>query len=49
MRKAAERMPVLVSPNMSLGVNLLFALTELVGARLKDDFDIEIIESAPSV
>ena len=44
-QKAAERMPVLVSPNMSLGVNLLFALTEFVAGRLKDDFDIEIIEA----
>jgi 4-hydroxy-tetrahydrodipicolinate reductase len=38
-------MPVLVSPNMSLGVNLLFSLTELVANRLKNDFDIEIIEA----
>ncbi len=43
--KAAERIPVLVSPNMSLGVNLLFALTELASSRLKNDFDIEIIEA----
>jgi len=45
VKKIAERMPVLVSPNMSLGVNLLFSLTELVCKRLKDDFDIEIIEA----
>jgi len=44
-KKTAERMPVLVSPNMSLGVNLLFSLTELISNRLKDDFDIEIIEA----
>jgi 4-hydroxy-tetrahydrodipicolinate reductase len=44
-RKAAKRMPVLVSPNMSLGVNLLFALTGQVSERLKNDFDIEIIEA----
>lgn len=37
--------PILVSPNMSLGVNLLFSLTELVSTRLKDTFDIEIIEA----
>ena len=29
---------------MSLGVNLLFALTEQVAAALDDDFDIEIFE-----
>jgi len=44
-RKAAKRMPVLVSPNMSLGVNLLFALTAQASGRLKNDFDIEIIEA----
>jgi 4-hydroxy-tetrahydrodipicolinate reductase len=37
--------PIIVSPNMSLGVNLLFNLTQMVAARLKDDFDIEIIEA----
>ncbi|MFW6033418.1 MAG: 4-hydroxy-tetrahydrodipicolinate reductase, partial [Phycisphaeraceae bacterium] len=31
-------------PNMSLGVNLLFALAGQVAARLGDDYDIEIIE-----
>jgi 4-hydroxy-tetrahydrodipicolinate reductase len=45
IKKTAERMPVLVSPNMSLGVNLLFALTALVSNKLKDNFDIEIIET----
>ncbi|MFP4162986.1 MAG: 4-hydroxy-tetrahydrodipicolinate reductase [Chitinispirillaceae bacterium] len=44
-RKAAQYIPVVVSPNMSLGVNLLFSLTELVSERLKDRFDIEIIEA----
>ncbi|MBN2037773.1 MAG: 4-hydroxy-tetrahydrodipicolinate reductase [Chitinispirillaceae bacterium] len=44
-REASKRMPVLVSPNMSLGMNLLFHLTGLVSSRLKDQFDIEIIEA----
>lgn len=43
--RAAESIPVVVSPNMSLGVNLLFSLTELVSERLKDNFDIEIVEA----
>lgn len=43
--EASKKSAVLVSPNMSLGVNILFALTELVASRLKDDFDIEIIEA----
>lgn len=41
----ANKIPVLVSPNMSLGVNLLFLLTDIVSKRLKDDYDIEIIEA----
>jgi 4-hydroxy-tetrahydrodipicolinate reductase len=44
-KKTAEKTAVLVSPNMSLGVNLLFSLAELVSLRCKDDFDIEIIEA----
>jgi len=43
--KAAKKSAVLVSPNMSIGVNLLFSLTELVSTRLKNEFDIEIIEA----
>lgn len=41
----ARRVPVVCSPNMSLGVNLLFALTEIAARRLKDEFDIEIVEA----
>jgi 4-hydroxy-tetrahydrodipicolinate reductase len=44
-KKAAETIPVLVSSNMSLGVNLLFSLTELVAKKLGGAFDIEIIEA----
>ncbi len=48
-RKLAEEVsasiPVLVSSNMSLGVNLLFSLTELVAKKLGGAFDIEIIEA----
>lgn len=43
--QAAERIAVLQAPNMSLGVNLLFALAGQVAARLGDDYDIEITEA----
>ena len=43
--EAAKKVPVVLSPNMSLGVNLLFILTELVSKKLGDTFDIEIIEA----
>lgn len=41
---AAERAPVLWAPNMSLGVNLLFALTEQVARALPAGYDPEILE-----
>jgi 4-hydroxy-tetrahydrodipicolinate reductase len=42
--KAAKHTAIVLAPNMSLGVNLLFALTEQVAGALGDDFDIEIVE-----
>ncbi|HEX2114476.1 MAG TPA: 4-hydroxy-tetrahydrodipicolinate reductase [Alphaproteobacteria bacterium] len=42
--EAAKRAPIVRAPNMSLAVNLLFALTEQVAARLGPEFDIEIFE-----
>jgi 4-hydroxy-tetrahydrodipicolinate reductase len=39
------KIPVLQAPNMSLGVNLLFALAAQVARRLGDDYDIEIVET----
>ncbi|HDS08643.1 MAG TPA: 4-hydroxy-tetrahydrodipicolinate reductase [Firmicutes bacterium] len=44
MKECAEDIPILYTPNMSLGVNLLFYLTEITTQILKDDFDIEIME-----
>ncbi len=45
IKSFASAIPIIISPNMSLGVNLLFLLTELVAERLKESFDIEIIEA----
>lgn len=43
--KAAQTVPVVLAPNMSLGVNLLFAMLEQAGRALKDKgYDVEIIE-----
>ncbi|CAO3415715.1 4-hydroxy-tetrahydrodipicolinate reductase [Azospirillum doebereinerae] len=41
---AATHTPIVQSPNMSLGVNLLLALVEQVAGALGDDFDIDILE-----
>lgn len=42
--EAGRKIPVLQAPNMSLGVNLLFALAAQVAQKLGDDYDIEIVE-----
>lgn len=44
MDALAEHSAVLVSPNMSLGVNVLFDLVARVAATLSDEYDIEIVE-----
>lgn len=41
---AAQRAPILVAANMSLGVNLLLAMVEDAARRLGPEFDIEIVE-----
>ena len=43
--EAAKSIAILQAPNMSLGVNLLFALAGQVAKQLGDDYDIEIIEA----
>lgn len=40
----ATEIPILLSPNMSLGVNVLFYLVEQAAKLLKDNFEIEITE-----
>lgn len=43
IKKAAETTPILVSPNMSVGVNLMYKLTEMATSILKD-YNIELLE-----
>jgi 4-hydroxy-tetrahydrodipicolinate reductase len=45
IRQFARTHPVVFSPNMSLGVNILFYLTEILSKKVHNDFDIEIIEA----
>ena len=42
---AAKAVPVVLSPNMSVGVILMFRVAEMVAKVLKDDFDVEIVEA----
>lgn len=45
IRKASTKIPILHATNMSLGMNLLFALVEQTAEILGDKADIEIIEA----
>ena len=45
VRKTAESVPVVWAPNMSVGVNLLFALVRKTASILGPSYDIEIIET----
>ncbi len=43
--QAARKIAILQAPNMSLGVNLLFALAARAATQLGDAYDIEIVEA----
>lgn len=43
--QAAQRIPVVFAPNMSVGVNLTFKLLDIAARILNDGFDIEIVEA----
>ena len=46
LKIASKKIPILISSNMSLGVNLLFSLVQQTASTLKDvDYDIEIAET----
>ena len=45
IKKLSESIPVILAPNMSLGVNLTFKILEMVSKAIGDIYDIEIIES----
>lgn len=42
---AAREIPIVVAPNMSLGVNLLLRLVELTAQKLDVSYDIEVFEA----
>jgi 4-hydroxy-tetrahydrodipicolinate reductase len=44
IRLVSQSCPVLLAPNFSLGVNLLFWMAETAAAKLGKDFDVEIVE-----
>jgi 4-hydroxy-tetrahydrodipicolinate reductase len=42
---AASEIPIVMAPNMSVGVNVAFKLIEMAAAILGDDVDVEVIEA----
>ncbi len=44
LKKASAKIPLICATNMSVGMNILFALAGKVAAMLGDDYDVEIVE-----
>ena len=45
VRGAGEKIPIVFSPNMSIGVNVCFGLLEAVAKAVGNEYDIEIFEA----
>lgn len=44
IRKTSKDISIVMSPNMSMGVNTLFSIVERIAPLLIEDFDVEIME-----
>ncbi|HAK88745.1 MAG: 4-hydroxy-tetrahydrodipicolinate reductase [Nitrospirae bacterium GWB2_47_37] len=45
IKEASKNIPIVLAPNMSVGVNLLLKVLQDVAKTLGDDYDIEIVET----
>ena len=45
IKEASKKIPIVMSTNMSVGMNLLFALVEEAAAKLGKAYDVEIVEA----
>ena len=45
IRQAAQAVPIVLAPNMSVGVNVAFKLIEYAAKALGDDVDVEVFEA----
>jgi 4-hydroxy-tetrahydrodipicolinate reductase len=43
--RAAERIALVIAPNMAVGVNVVFKLAEMAARALGDGYDVEIVEA----
>src|SRR5439155_15052971 len=44
IRKAAKSIPIVLAPNMSIGVNVALRLVELAAKALGSEYDVEVFE-----
>ena len=45
IKNASKKIPIVFSPNMSIGANLMFEITEEIAKALGEDYEAEIIEA----
>jgi len=45
IEEAAKVIPIVFSPNMSVGINVLFSILPEIAKRLGSDYDVEIVEA----
>jgi 4-hydroxy-tetrahydrodipicolinate reductase len=45
LEEAGRAVPLMIAPNMSIGVNLTFKVLDMVARALGDDYDVEIVEA----
>ena len=45
LEKSIKKVPAVISPNMSIGVNLVFEVSKILASRLGNEFDTEIYET----
>ena len=45
IREASKKIPIVLSPNMSIGVNLLFRLVKEAAGKLSKDYGVTMIEA----
>jgi 4-hydroxy-tetrahydrodipicolinate reductase len=43
--EGARRLPIVLSPNFAIGVNVVFRLAQMAAAALGDAYDVEIVEA----
>ncbi len=45
VERAAQSVPVVLAPNMSIGVNLLHGIVREISAKLGEGYDVEVVEA----